>query len=48
MPWGLYATVEQKGTRGAAIKAEEIPGPGYWYRLGTFPVKPGYVYFFWS
>lgn len=50
MPWGLYATVEQKGVGGAAIKAEEIPGPGYhWYRLGTFPVKPGYyVYFFWS
>ncbi len=47
MPWGLYATVEQKGLAGAAIKAEEIPGPGYhWYRLGTFPVKPGYYVLF--
>lgn len=50
MPWGLYGTVDQKSAGGASIQADEIAGPGYrWYRMGTFPVQPGYyVYFFWS
>jgi hypothetical protein len=50
MPWGLYGTIENKAVGGAAIRAEDIAGPGYhWYKMGTFPVKPGYyVYFFWS
>lgn len=50
MPWGLYATVEKKGIGANAIKPEEIPDPGYhWYKMGTFPIRPGnYVYFFWS
>jgi len=50
MPWGLYGTVDQKAAGFASIQAKEIAGPGYhWYRMGTFPVQPGYyVYFFWS
>jgi hypothetical protein len=50
MPWGLYATVEKKSVGSQAIRAEDIPGPGYhWYRMGAFPIAPGvYVYFFWS
>jgi len=50
MPWGLYGTVDKKSLGGNPIKAEDIPGPGYhWYKMGTFPVAPGYyAYFFWS
>jgi hypothetical protein len=50
MPWGLYGTVEKKSLAGDSIKPEDIPGPGYhWYKMGTFPVAPGYyAYFFWS
>jgi hypothetical protein len=50
MPWGLYGTLNKKFVGGAPIKAEDIAGPGYhWYRMGTFPVEPGYyLYFFWS
>jgi hypothetical protein len=50
MPWGLYGTVEKKHMGGSAIEAGDIPGPGYhWYKMGSFPVAPGfYVYFFWS
>jgi hypothetical protein len=50
MPWGLYGTVEKKSGGGNAIKAEDIPGPGYhWYKMGTFPIASGYyAYFFWS
>jgi hypothetical protein len=50
MPWGLYGTVEKKSAGGNSIKAEDIPGPGYhWYKMGSFPIAPGYyAYFFWS
>ena len=50
MPWGLYGTVEKKSAGGNTIKAEDIPGPGYhWYKMGSFPIAPGYyAYFFWS
>lgn len=50
MPWGLYGTQEKKAMGGNTIKAEDIPGPGYhWYKMGTYPIAPGYyVYFFWS
>ena len=50
MPWGLYATVDKKFPGNGAIKAEDIPGPGYhWYKMGAFPIAPGYyAYFFWS
>ncbi|MHB9081217.1 MAG: DUF4838 domain-containing protein, partial [Pirellulaceae bacterium] len=50
MPWGLYGTVDKNTVGGAPIKPEDIPGSGYhWYRMGTFPVEPGfYLYFFWS
>jgi len=50
MPWGLYGTVDKKFVGGAPIKAEDIPEAGYhWYKMGTFPVEPGYyLYFFWS
>jgi hypothetical protein len=50
MPWGLYGTVEKKSVGGNSIKAENIPGPGYhWYKMGSFPIAPGYyAYFFWS
>ncbi len=50
MPWGLYGTLNKKSVGGAPIKAEDIAAPGYhWYRMGTFPVEPGYyLYFFWS
>jgi hypothetical protein len=50
MPWGLYGTVEKKSAGGHAIKAGDIPGPGYhWYKMGSFPIAPGYyAYFFWS
>ena len=50
MPWGLYGTADKKFVNAAPIKAEDIPGPGYhWYKMGTFPIEPGYyAYFFWS
>jgi hypothetical protein len=50
MPWGLYGTAEKKHAGGNTIKAGEIPGPGYhWYKMGSFPIAPGYyAYFFWS
>ena len=50
MPWGLYGTLEKKGAGGNAIKAADIPGPGYhWYKMGSFRIAPGYyAYFFWS
>ncbi len=50
MQWGLYGTVEKKFIGGDAIKATDIPGPGYhWYKMGSFPIEPGhYAYFFWS
>jgi hypothetical protein len=42
--------VEKKAAGGNSIKAEDIPAPGYhWFKLGTFPIAPGYyAYFFWS
>lgn len=48
--WGLYSTVEKKGTGHGSIAATDIPGPGYhWYKMGRFPVASGvYAYFFWS
>lgn len=50
MPWGLYGATQKKFLGGAAIKAEDIPGPGYhWYKMGTFAIEPSYyAYFFWS
>jgi len=50
MPWGLYGTADKKSLEGEPIKGEDIPGPGYhWYKMGTFPLAPGYyLYFFWS
>jgi RNA polymerase subunit RPABC4/transcription elongation factor Spt4 len=50
MPWGIYGTVDKKHVGGNAIKPEDVPGPGYhWYKMGSFPMAPGYyVYFFWS
>lgn len=50
MPWGLYGPADKKFVNGPAIRAEDIPGPGYhWYQLGTFPIETSfYAYFFWS
>jgi hypothetical protein len=50
MPWRIYGTVEKKHVGGNAIKPEDVPSPGYhWYKMGSFPMAPGYyVYFFWS
>jgi len=50
MPWGLYGVQQKKSVGGAAIKAEDITGPGYhWYKMGVFPLEPSYyAYFFWS
>lgn len=50
MPWGLYDVINKRGVGGAAIKPEDVSGPGYhWYKMGAFPVAPScYVYFFWS
>lgn len=50
MPWGLYGTVEKTFPGSNTIKPEDIPGPGYhWYKMGSFPIAPGYyAYFFWS
>jgi len=50
MPWGLYDQVNKKSGGGAAIKPEDVPGPGYhWYQMGTFPIgRSYYLYFFWS
>jgi hypothetical protein len=50
MPWGIYEPVGKKFPGNGAVKAEDIPGPGYhWYKMGTFPINPGsYIYFFWS
>lgn len=50
MPWGLYGTVDKNFVAGSEIKAADVPGPGYhWYKMGTFPIEPGYyAYFFWS
>jgi hypothetical protein len=50
MPWGLYDQVNKAGTGGAAIRAEDVPGPGYhWYKMGAFTIVPShYLYFFWS
>jgi hypothetical protein len=50
MSWGLYSTTEKRSGGAGTIKPEDVPGPGYhWYKMGTFPVAPGYyAYFFWS
>lgn len=50
MPWGLYSVLQKQLIGTNAIKAEDIPGPGYhWYKLGTYALQPSiYVYFFWS
>jgi len=50
MPWGLYGVQQKKFIGGNAIKAEDIPGPGYhWYQMGSFALEPSYyAYFFWS
>jgi len=50
MPWGLYGAQQKKFLGGEAIKAEDIPGPGYhWYKMGSFAIEPSYyLYFFWS
>ena len=48
--WGLYDQIGKKQPVGGAIKAEDVPGPGYnWYKLGTSRIGPSfYLYFFWS
>jgi len=50
MPWGLYDTINLKEYSGTPITAPDVPGRGYhWYKMGTFPLRPGYyLYFFWS
>jgi hypothetical protein len=50
MPWGLYDVINKRSGGTAAIRAEDVSGPGYhWYKLGTFPIGPSYyAYFFWS
>jgi len=50
MPWGLYDVAKAQGITSGALRAEDVPGPGYhWYKLGTSSLGPSYyLYFFWS
>lgn len=50
MAWGLYDVENKRGAASGAIRAEDVPGPGYhWYKLATCPIGPTYyLYFFWS
>ncbi len=50
MPWGLYGPANKTFAGSSAIKAQDIPGPGYhWYKMGEFAIAPSfYIYFFWS
>lgn len=50
MPWGLYDAAKAQGITSGALRAEDVPGPGYhWYRLGASTIGPSYyLYFFWS
>ncbi len=50
MGWGAYSPAGKRSLGSAAIRPEDVPGPGYhWYRLPPVAVPPStYVYFFWS
>jgi hypothetical protein len=50
MPWGLYGPANKVFAASSAIKADDIPGPGYhWYKMGEYAIAPSfYLYFFWS
>ena len=50
MGWGAFSPKDGRYLGSAAIRPEQVPGPGYhWYTLPPVMVPPStYVHFFWS